>query len=223
MVYVSTAQITQYCEVVRSDLDDSVDAAAFTALITQFEVLAHAIIDKYCQHDFTEHDNTGVNAITISVGNFPRHLVTVDGPILSVTSVYTRDTKGDDWTELDDDSWSYKNKAGTGTISKIAATAVSDLYDIHRRVSHWKPEWYAGYENIKIEYKWGYAAVPDDIQYVTLELVSRMLRYKVQRRNQRVIVVPNMSMTTNTMDLLTDYLKMLLDPYKFSKVTVRAI
>ena len=167
---------------------------------------AMGVIDKYCGHDFQSHsgtlllDGSGKDWLPITReglmddGGGYETMELLPLPLIDVTSIE------------DDDS--------DITNFKVYRHYVTRDSGVYRH----------DYQNIKIVGEWGYAAVPDDIVYVTSRMCANVLGEMLRMRNLPDLVKSVMDGATSVTPLfynpviLTRNERDILEKYKYREL-----
>ncbi len=199
-VYVTQAQVEEWAQVTSTDMNKSADE--WTALLTNLITRSSGKINTFTRRNFDLHTSTGDDAETFSVGPIDRNLVEVNGPIITLNTVKFRTTKGATLSTVDSDHYSFENydignkadliriQMGTEDLRLQRQGAYPNAYtSLQRR--RWRAEWAAGYENIVVDYSWGFAAVPADIQEVCIDYVAMLLQHMKRSHGKRIGTTKN--------------------------------
>lgn len=207
MSYTGVASVKHFAAITYDQLnfanDILYDAFIEFTLIPKVE----ALIDSYVGHDFFDHntvtltlDGSGKTVLHINrvglVGTDPPHLLPL--PLISVTSV---------------------------TIDGGASVSANcQIYDTYIRYCNGL--FCAGCQNVVVEARYGYRAVPTDIQYVTDQTCANVLRGMLKRWLAPDIITKAVmergSLTAFYAEdvALTPNLKAILNRYRYSGIGV---
>ncbi len=204
MVYTVVARVKEFSAITFDQLNFGNDAAYVTFITDILIPKVEAVVDSYVGHDFNDTtatltlDGSGKEALHINriglVGTDPPHLLPL--PLISLTSV-TIDGGGD-------------------------VSASCQIYDTYIR--YFNNFFNFGRQNVIIEARYGYAAVPADIQYITDTICANILRGMLKRWLApdiitRAVMASGSLTAFHAEDMvLTPLLKSMLNRYRYSGI-----
>jgi hypothetical protein len=192
---------------------------------------ASRAMESYCGgRDWASHDDT-TSGLTFSVGPQNQRMIKINGPVIAITSVETRDGPSDSWSTLSSDLYSYQNFPKFGPTAKSAITHLKRIgfgaYTIGRLPRNWvtrmgssswirwRTVFWRGYDNVRVKYTWGYASIPDEINRICIMIVDDWLKKAIKDEvGKRVKVTSPEDIQTIMRYEIPDHLKEALDSWK---------
>lgn len=130
------------------------DQTSFDKEIMKAILEAQGMIDNHTRSAFAS--TTGVDVFD---GNGGERYFPKKAPIISVSKLEDRGVKTDDWTEIS-----------------------SDDYYVQEIFIRYPFGFEVGVQNYQLTYTYGYATVPGDVEFVTKEVASRIMKREHQRK-----------------------------------------
>ena len=191
--------------------EDLISLADFKTLAeinsTQHDAKLEELIDSvsqlvktYCGQSFLDFYDT--NKTEFFTKNFGSHIVELgESPIVSITSVAERDSPANSYTTLTENTdWVLDNT--TDSLFRMSGSSYKN--------------WETGPNSVKVVYKAGYEALPQDLRLAVVDLI--MYYHKNEQKQRQTIAgatIQNQS-TTSQRDSVAfpDHIKRVLDLYK---------
>jgi len=198
--YATLAQVKARTRVLFSDFK-GLTTGEFDTLVELLLGDASRAMEHYCSRDWALHDET-VSGKEYSVGPDWQRIVPIDGPVIAITTVETRDGPGGTWSTMDTDTYSHVNfpafnptpegniahlkRVGFGMYNQGRLTRYNVYSFRSSRYMRARNEFWRGYENIRVKYTWGYATVPGEVTRICAGIVDdwlkKMLKDEVGKR-----------------------------------------
>ena len=171
------------------------DEAAFDTWLTDTVIPeAEKLINEFCRRpDFSKHEN---EAEYFDGDGFRKFLVLSKKPVISVSKL---EFKKDDGT-WDEKSSSYYRVQGDRVVYRTVLPS--------------------GFQNIRVTYSWGFAAVPADVSYAAAEMTARFIQKRVVNKMGPLVRVEDFRVELANPDVFTDDLKSTLDHYRRDMATM---
>jgi len=152
------------------------------------------LINEFCRRsDFSQH--TGEVEYFDGDG-FRKFIVVSKKPVIAVSKL---EFKKDDGT-WDEKSSSYYKVQGDRVVYRTVLPK--------------------GFQNIRVTYSWGFAAVPVDVNYAAAEMVARFVQKRVVYKMGPLIRVGDFRVELANPDVFTDDLKATLEHYRRDMATI---
>jgi len=181
----------------------------FKGLTTgEFDTLAGLLLgdasramEHFCSRDWALHDETTSGRV-FSVGPSFERIIPIDGPVISITSVETRDGPGGTWSTMDSDTYTYVNfpafnPTPEGNIAHLKRTGFGmyeqgrqTRYNVYSRGStrymRSRQTFWRSYDSVRVKYTWGYTTIPGEVTRICIGIVDdwlkKMLKDEVGKR-----------------------------------------
>ena len=200
------AKLKRYMRV--KNTDPQYNSEQFDIILEELITDVSARMVAYCDRDWDEHDLSLTGELWC-VGSKDSRILYINGPVITFTKVQTRGGKGDTFTDMDSELYTVEEpnlstRVDTIPLVRIGQGVNENRLKYHRygrygdnsfissRQSTWRAKWVAGYENVKVFYKWGYASVPVEIEMVCRRWVSLIMQERTIKQNKRVGTIRNM-------------------------------
>lgn len=168
---------------------------------TKLDILVPAVsqlVKSYCGNSIIDFYSTSkVEDFTIDWGTYVVQLT--ESPLVSVSSVQTRDNVSESYTELSSDK--YYIDTTTDSIFRVQGSGYKN--------------WPQGPGAVKVTYKAGYSACPTDLQLAVADLITYYLRdeHKTRQTLAGATRETEQSSLRNS-PAFPDHIKRVLDLYK---------
>lgn len=186
------------------DKDDlGLTQTEFDDLVQSARENASRAVENYCQRDFEHHQND----VEKRDGNQRQKLRLRGWPVIQINSVK------EDGDTVDASEYRVQDSPGSGPVANAGILEKQSGVWTNPRPNDW--------ENIEVDYDWGFTTVPADVNDVVNYLATQDLLdfvRNVQARGATQISLEGMSMGFGTAEErqleLTDDHKEKLDPYR---------
>lgn len=170
------------------------DETAFDTWLTDIVIPeTEKLINEFCRRpDFSDHDD---EVEYFDGEGFRKFVVVTKKPVIAVSKL---EFKKDDAT-WDERSSSYYKVQGDRVVYRTML-----------------PQ---GFQNIRVTYDWGFAAVPADISYVAAEMVARFVQKRVVYKMGPLVRVEDFRVELANPEVFTDDLKATLAHYRDAQAT----
>jgi hypothetical protein len=170
-------------------------------LVALLAGFASRAMELYCNRDWASHDDTA-NGIEYDVGPQHQRMIRIKGPVITISSVETRDGPSDTYSTLDSTLYVAKNfpqygPVATSNISHLKKIGFG-MYEIGRLPRYavtrigsteylrWRTVFWRGYTNVRVKYTWGYSSIPEEINRICIficdDWLKRLLKDVVGKR-----------------------------------------
>jgi hypothetical protein len=166
--------------------------AAFDTWIDTLVAWADQGINDFCQRDFYRHPAGSGEAAEVFDGD-ETTMIRVNWPIISCSQVELR--------------------YGTATYG-VFVTLPIQFWQAEKRWLRLIRHMPRGFNNVRVTYAWGYAAVPAVVNAASVRITSNMLQAALQRSASPIIKVGDYNIELLKDEAFTDEIKNTLEPYR---------
>ena len=176
MSLITNSDVKEYSQITFEDLN--LATLDFDSLVDLLIETWQGSMESYCDRNWNHYSDVTKE---YSVGYKDQVMIMIDGPVISITSVSTRGTKGGSFSVFDSDLYTavkFNDYANMTKLRRIGQTNMAP----RKRTNKWR----GGWENIEVIGSWGYATVPDAIKNILLRMVDLSLRGLKKNRREKV-------------------------------------
>jgi hypothetical protein len=158
------------------------------------------LVKTYCGNSIVDHYST--NKIETFTINWSTNLVQLtESPFVSVVSIFEREDFSKSYVEVP--STEYYIDGSTDSVYRVTTTGT-------------KKAWPTGPASVKVTYKAGYDACPEDLQLAVVDLITYYLKdeHKARQTIAGASLQNNASTSQRNNVTFPDHIKRILDLYK---------
>tara|TARA_Y100000361_G_scaffold142370_1_gene148358 strand:+ start:40 stop:651 length:612 start_codon:yes stop_codon:yes gene_type:complete len=169
------------------------------------------VVKNYCGTSFIDYYSSDKTEYFDINDNFTTRIMLDESPLVSVSQVQERDSQSDAYvtliTENSDSSGKYEYVIDTTTDSILRTSATGQKV------------WKKGIKAVKVVYRAGYSATPEDLKLACFDLIKYYLKDERKARMQIAgAMVENPVSSSITRNIgFPDHIKRILDFYKIYK------